>query len=107
MQSPVENPSPLTDVCGLDLTQPMLFTVPGILTPTECLGFIARIEAGQPTPAPITTHRGPIMRPDVRNNSRVLLDDPRLAAEFYDRRFATGVVCPPMRVSALRITGGG
>ena len=57
MQSPVENPSPLTDVCGLDLTQPMLFTVPGILTPTECLGFIARIEAGQPTPAPITTHR--------------------------------------------------
>lgn len=85
MQSPVENPSPLTDVCGLDLTQPMLFTVPGILTPTECLGFIARIEAGQPTPAPITTHRGPIMRPDVRNNSRVILDDLRLAAELYDR----------------------
>jgi PmbA protein len=27
------------------------------------------------------------------------------AAEFYDRRFATGVVCPPLRASSLRITG--
>jgi PmbA protein len=27
-------------------------------------------------------------------------------AEFYGRRFATGVVCPPLRASGLRITGG-
>ena len=26
--------------------------------------------------------------------------------EFYGRRFATGVVCPAIRVSALRVTGG-
>ena len=26
--------------------------------------------------------------------------------EFYGRRFAAGVVCPPMRVSAMRFTGG-
>jgi hypothetical protein len=25
--------------------------------------------------------------------------------EFYDRRFATGVVCPPMRAGAMRFTG--
>jgi predicted Zn-dependent protease len=25
--------------------------------------------------------------------------------EFYDRRFATGVVCPPLRASAMRFTG--
>ncbi len=33
---------------------------------------------------------------------------PRLVseAEFYGRRFATGVVCPPLRASALRVTGG-
>jgi predicted Zn-dependent protease len=27
-------------------------------------------------------------------------------AEFYGRRFATGVVCPPLRASVMRITGG-
>jgi len=33
---------------------------------------------------------------------------PRLVsqAEFYGRRFATGVVCPPLRASGIRITGG-
>jgi predicted Zn-dependent protease len=33
---------------------------------------------------------------------------PRLvsSAEFYGRRFATGTVCPPVRVAGLRITGG-
>ena len=25
--------------------------------------------------------------------------------EFYGRRFATGVVCPPLRASAMRFTG--
>ena len=36
-----------------------------------------------------------------------LASRPRLTseAEFYGRRFATGVVCPAIRVSALRITG--
>jgi predicted Zn-dependent protease len=27
-------------------------------------------------------------------------------AEFYGRRFATGTVCPALRASGLRITGG-
>ena len=62
---------------------------------------------------------GRITRPvrDVRFTDTVLgvLDRvqalgarPRLVseAEFYGRRFATGVVCPPLRASALRITGG-
>ncbi|MDQ6750107.1 MAG: metallopeptidase TldD-related protein, partial [Actinomycetota bacterium] len=32
---------------------------------------------------------------------------PRLvsAGEYYGRRFATGVVCPAIRVAALRVTG--
>ncbi len=33
--------------------------------------------------------------------SRLIVD-----AEFYGRRFATGVVCPALRCSGLRITGG-
>lgn len=34
--------------------------------------------------------------------------DPRLIGhgEFYGRRFAHGVLCPPVRVGALRVTGG-
>ena len=62
---------------------------------------------------------GEITRPvrDVRFTDTVLglLDRtqalgsaPRLVGgtEFYGRRFAAGVVCPPLRVSGLRITGG-
>ena len=26
--------------------------------------------------------------------------------EFYGRRFASGVVCPPLRAGAMRFTGG-
>jgi hypothetical protein len=77
----------LVDVCGLDLTQPLLFTVPGVLTEQECSDFIKRIDAAEPTPAPIHGHRGPVMRPDVRNNSRVFLNDPRLAADLFERIF--------------------
>lgn len=79
------DPSQLTDVCGLDLTQPLLWTVPTLLTADECQQFIARIEAGRPTAAPITTSAGFVMRPDIRNNSRVILDDRRLAAALFER----------------------
>ena len=39
---------------------------------------------------------------------QALGDRPRLVteSEFYGRRFATGVVCPPLRASGIRITGG-
>jgi predicted 2-oxoglutarate/Fe(II)-dependent dioxygenase YbiX len=82
------DPAQLVDVCGLDLTQPLLWTVPTVLSASECRDFIARIEASQPTPAPITTSGGFVMRPEVRNNSRVLFDDRRLAAELFERLVA-------------------
>lgn len=91
----------LTNVCGLDLTQPLLFTVPGILSPLECLAFIERIEAEHPTLAPINTARGAILRPEVRNNSRVMFDDLRLAAELYDR------ILPHIPQSLLRMRAVG
>lgn len=80
-----QDPSSLVDVCGLDLTQELIFTVPDVLSGVECQRFIERIEAEQPTPAPITTLQGFVMRPDIRNNTRVMFDDPRLAADLFDR----------------------
>lgn len=79
------DPAVFTDVCGLDLTQPLLWTVPAVLTAAECARCIARIEALGPTPAPISTSRGPVLLPRARSNSRVILDDRRLAAELFDR----------------------
>jgi predicted Zn-dependent protease len=62
---------------------------------------------------------GEITRPlrDVRftdtalgllDRAQALGSRPRLVCdgEFYGRRFATGVVCPPLRAAGLRITGG-
>jgi len=75
----------LVDVCGLDLTQPLLWTVPAVLTAAECQSLIARVEAAHPTPAPIATASGWVMRPEVRSNSRVIIDDRHLAAELFER----------------------
>jgi hypothetical protein len=91
----------LVDVCGLDLTQPLISTAPNLLSRDECADFITRIEAEQPTPAPITTLQGFVMRPDIRNNTRVMFDDVRLAAELFDR------VAPlvPQRLGGSRLVG--
>lgn len=65
---------------SIDLSHPVLWTVPELFTPAECAAAIAHIEAAAPAPAPITTLRGAQMRPDIRNNDRVVFDDPEVAA---------------------------
>ena len=70
---------------SLDLSHPLLWTVPDLLPPEVCAAQIARIEAASPAPAPITTTRGAVMRPDIRNNDRVVIDDPALAADLLAR----------------------
>lgn len=70
---------------SLDLSHPMLWTVADLLPPDLCAAQIARIEAAAPAPAPITTVRGAVMRPDIRNNDRVAFDDPALAADLLAR----------------------
>jgi hypothetical protein len=50
-----------------------------------CGELIDRIEAEKPAAAPITVAGGEIMRPDVRNNERVIFDDPELAASLFQR----------------------
>lgn len=58
---------------------------PGVLEPAECAEHIARAEAIGFEPAPITTHRGPLMAPEVRNNTRVMVDDPEAASALLAR----------------------
>jgi hypothetical protein len=60
-------------------------TVSAVFSEEECVGMIQRIESQEPAPAPITTARGFVMRPDIRNNDRVMFDDPGLAEELFGR----------------------
>jgi prolyl 4-hydroxylase len=62
---------------------PVLWSFP-LLDAAQCASLRARIDAGHPEVAPITTARGFEMRPDIRNNERVIFDDPRLAAALFD-----------------------
>lgn len=68
-----------------DSRAPLVFSIHGVMTPDECGEMIARIEAEGPTAAPITTAAGFVMRPDIRNNTRVMFDDPALAARLFQR----------------------
>lgn len=69
----------------LDTRNPLVVTLEDVLSGPECAALIARIEAAGPTEAPITTAAGFVMRPDIRNNTRVMFDDPGLAATLFQR----------------------
>ncbi len=69
----------------LDTRNPLVVTVDDVLSPAACAALIERIEAAGPTEAPITTNGGFVMRPDIRNNTRVMFDDPALAATLFER----------------------
>jgi predicted 2-oxoglutarate/Fe(II)-dependent dioxygenase YbiX len=60
-------------------------TLPDVLTPVECREFIAFTEARGYEAAPITTASGFAMRPDIRNNTRVIVDDPARADLLWQR----------------------
>src|SRR5262245_40662902 len=62
-----------------------IFTVTEFFTRDECRAAIAKAEASGFDAAPINGMFGPQMRPDVRNNSRVLIDDPQLAVDLWER----------------------
>ena len=76
---------PWIDGDSLDMSQPLVFTVEGVMSAEECAQTVARIEAIGPLAAPITTSRGFVHAPKIRNNSRVMFDDPALAAELFAR----------------------
>jgi hypothetical protein len=62
-----------------------LFTIPGFFSTTECRAVIETAERLGFEAAPITTARGFVMAPDVRNNTRVMFDDETLAAGLWKR----------------------
>lgn len=57
---------------ALDLSTPLAFTIPDVLSARECAEQIAHIEKLGPAPAPITTARGFVMRPDILRDVRQL-----------------------------------
>lgn len=71
------------DVVYLD--GPGLFVLPHFLTAEECQAFIERSEKIGYADAPITTTAGFLMRKDIRDNLRVMVDDAELANAWYAR----------------------
>jgi prolyl 4-hydroxylase len=84
---------PYVDGDSLDLSQPLAFTIDDVLSPAECASLIDRIESLGPTAASITTAAGFAMRPDIRNNERVIFDDVSLALDVF-ARIASRVPAP-------------
>jgi predicted 2-oxoglutarate/Fe(II)-dependent dioxygenase YbiX len=66
------------------MRQSGFWTIDDVLTRAECAAEIERIEALGPTVAPITTGRGFELRPDLRNNTRVMFDDAPLAQRLFE-----------------------
>jgi 2OG-Fe(II) oxygenase superfamily len=62
-----------------------LFVVHDFLSPAECDLYIRLSESIGYGDAPITSVAGPVMRKDIRNNDRVMLDNVDLAAMIWDR----------------------
>jgi hypothetical protein len=62
-----------------------LFVVHDFLSPDECAHYIALSESVGYGDAPITTSAGFVMRKDIRDNDRVILDDVKLAADMWER----------------------
>ena len=58
-------------------------TIDGFLTATECDEYVRFSEQKRYEEAPVSSVRGAVMMKDVRNNDRVMLDDPKLAGSLY------------------------
>jgi len=69
----------------LDVEQPMVLTFKNVLTQEECAKLIEKIESLEPSLATINTARGHILRPDIRNNDRVIFDDEVFAEDVFQR----------------------
>jgi len=62
-----------------------VITIRGALTPQDCAALTAFAEGIGFSDAPITTAAGFVMAPEIRNNTRVMVDDPARAAELWQR----------------------
>ncbi|BBM82633.1 prolyl hydroxylase family protein [Candidatus Uabimicrobium amorphum] len=62
-----------------------IFTVTDVLSPEECQKYIDYTENIGFADAPITTAAGPIMSPGIRNNTRVMFDNEKMADKLWQR----------------------
>jgi predicted 2-oxoglutarate/Fe(II)-dependent dioxygenase YbiX len=85
----------------LDLTTPLVWTLDGALAEADCDRYIARMRAGEPEIAPIIGKHGVEVDLAVRNNTRVMWDDPAEANALL-ARVAAHV---PARLSGLSLLG--
>jgi prolyl 4-hydroxylase len=69
----------------IDLLDDRIRTIPGAFSAEECARFLRRAEDVGFHAAPITTAAGFVMAPEIRNNTRVMLDDAPLAATLWER----------------------
>jgi hypothetical protein len=65
-----------------------IFLIRDFLSPEECQHHITRTEAAGYGDAPISTGGGFVIRKDMRNNDRVMIDDVPLAAELFERAWS-------------------
>ena len=77
----------------IDTIMAGVYTIPEVLTPGECNDYIAETEAGGYDAAPIIAVHGPELMPELRNNSRYIVDDPERAARLWAKVSAS---VPPM-----------
>jgi len=62
-----------------------IFILHDFLSPAECDEFIRQSEDEGFRDAPLSTPSGAVMRSDIRNNTRVIVDDETLAARLFER----------------------
>jgi prolyl 4-hydroxylase len=79
-------------------------TIEDVISRKECEELIALAEKIGFDVAPITTSRGFVMAPEIRDNTRVMLDDPDRAADLW-KRLANANVVPIERAGVWRAVG--
>jgi hypothetical protein len=62
-----------------------IFVIRNFFTPAECDSWIAQSEQTGYEEATISTAAGAVMDKNVRDNARLILDDPELAARLWQR----------------------
>ncbi len=82
--------------------KPGVFTVDGVLPPGQCAALVDWAEQTGFDAAPVTTGMGFVHLPSVRNNTRVMFDNPTLAAKLWEElREHTPAELGPWRAHGL------
>ena len=62
-----------------------IFTIAGVLSAKECAEYIDWSESLRYEDAPVSLAVGQVLRPDIRNNARVMIDSADRANEIWSR----------------------